>query len=61
MVLGPTYQGQRIAQQYESRRMIGQLIGEAGYVRVDVVVDWSDLQGLLIDLVWWGWASASSV
>jgi hypothetical protein len=41
--------------------MIGQLIGEAGYVRVDVVVHWSDLQGLLIDLVWWGWASASSV
>lgn len=46
------YECQWVAQEHESRRMVGELVGEALYVGIDLVVYGPHLERLLIDLVW---------
>jgi hypothetical protein len=38
--------------------MVGELVGEALYIGVDVVVGLAYFERLLIDFVWRAWASA---
>jgi hypothetical protein len=57
-IIGAAYEGQRVAQEHKSRGMIGQLIGEALYIGVDLVVGLAYFECLLIDFVWRAWASA---
>jgi hypothetical protein len=57
-MVGIAYEGQRVAQEHKSRGMVGQLVGEALDVGVDIVVCLAYFERLLIDLVWRAWASA---
>lgn len=56
---GQAYEGQRIAEQHETRGMIWQLVGKLLYVCVDFPVQRPYLERLLINLVWRAQASAS--
>ena len=57
-MMGIAYEGQRVAQEHESRGMVGELVGKALYIGVDVVVGLAYFERLLIDFVWRAWASA---
>ena len=57
-MVGIAYEGQRVAQEHKSRGMVGQLVGEALDVGVDIVVCLAYFERLLIDLVWRELASA---
>jgi hypothetical protein len=46
------YEGQRVAQEHESGSMVGELVGEGGDIGVDFAVNGSDLERLLVNLVW---------
>lgn len=48
---GEAYEGQRVAEQDESRRVVGELIGDILQVVVDLIVGLGDLESLLVDLV----------
>ena len=54
-----TYEGNGIAQEHKSRLVVGQLVGNIWELRVYLIVCLVYLEGLRIDSVWLGLASAS--
>ena len=57
-IMGAAYEGQWVAQEHKSRCVVRELIGEALYVGIDLIVRLSYFERLLIDFVWRAWASA---
>jgi len=47
-----TYESERIAEQYESRRMVRQLVGQTLHIGVHLIIRLGNFQCLLINLIY---------